>query len=68
MLRSWFKRHPRAALVALYALVPLLIVQVLWDGLRALREELRESWAYNWREFRATRDDVRERIKKSRHA
>lgn len=67
-LRNWFKRHPRAALLVLYAIVPLIFVQILWDSLCALGEGACESWADNWREFRATRDDVQEKVKKIRHA
>lgn len=67
-LRKWFKRHPCFALFVLYAIVPLIFVQVLWDSLCALGEGACESWADNWREFRATRDDVQEKVKKIRHA
>lgn len=67
-LRSWCKRHPRVALSLVYAVIPLLFVQVAWDSLCALREGACESWTDNWRVFRATRDDVQEKVKKIRHA
>ncbi len=65
-LRSWCKRYPRVALSLVYAVIPLLFVQVVWDSLCALRGGACESWADNWRVFRATRDDVREAIRNIR--
>lgn len=67
-LRGWAKRHPRWALALLYTVFPLLLAAVLCDGLRALAEEMRESWADNGREFREARALVVNHIRSVKNA
>ena len=67
-LRGWAKRHPRWALALLHTAFPLLLAAVLCDGLRALAEEMRESWADNGREFREARELVVTHIRSIKNA
>lgn len=67
-LRGWAKRHPRWALALLYTMLPFLFAVVLCDGLRALAEEIRESWADNGSGFREARDLVVTHIRSVKNA
>ncbi len=67
-LRGWAKRHPRWALALLYTAFPLLVAAVLCDGLCALVEGMRESWADNGHEFREARALVVNHIRSVKNA
>lgn len=64
--REWIRRHPRVALVLLYAISPLFLAQVVLDVLCEMKEEARSSWRDNWGLFQDARDSLLTYIKRGK--